>query len=34
VGFRKGNDLDEELWPTEPFGGVSEEQFWDDVNRM
>ncbi len=30
-GFRKGADLDEELWPTEAFGGVSDEQFWDDM---
>ncbi|HTX27641.1 MAG TPA: hypothetical protein VME19_11540 [Streptosporangiaceae bacterium] len=31
VGFRKGSDVDEELWPTETFGGVSDEQFWDDM---
>jgi hypothetical protein len=31
VGFRKGSDVDEELWPTETFGGVSDEQFWDDL---
>jgi len=31
VGFRKGADLDEELWPAETFGGVSDEQFWDDM---
>ena len=31
VGFRKGADIDEELWPTESFGGVSDEQFWDDM---
>jgi len=31
VGFRKGADVDEELWPTEAFGGVSDEQFWDDL---
>jgi hypothetical protein len=30
-GFRKGSDLDEELWPAESFGGVSDEQFWDDL---
>jgi len=30
-GFRKGSDLDEELWPTETFGGVTDEQFWDDL---
>jgi hypothetical protein len=31
VGFRKGADIDEELWPADSFGGVSDEQFWDDV---
>jgi len=31
VGFRKGADVDEELWPAETFGGVSDEQFWDDL---
>jgi len=31
VGFRKGADIDEELWPAESFGGVSDEQFWDDL---
>ena len=31
VGFRKGSDVDEELWPAESFGGVSDEQFWDDM---
>jgi len=31
VGFRKGAEVDEELWPTESFGGVSDEQFWDDM---
>jgi hypothetical protein len=31
MGFRKGADIDEELWPTETFGGVSDEQFWDDL---
>jgi hypothetical protein len=31
VGWRKGSDVDEELWPTEAFGGVSDEQFWDDL---
>src|SRR5689334_332033 len=30
-GFRKGADIDEELWPAESFGGVSDEQFWDDL---
>jgi hypothetical protein len=31
VGWRKGSDVDEELWPVESFGGVSDEQFWDDL---
>ena len=31
MGFRKGADVDEELWPAESFGGVSDEQFWDDL---
>jgi hypothetical protein len=31
VGFRKGADIDEEMWPAESFGGVSDEQFWVDV---
>ena len=31
VGWRKGSEVDEELWPTEGFGGVSDEQFWDDL---
>jgi len=31
VGWRKGSDVDEELWPVEAFGGVSDEQFWDDM---
>jgi hypothetical protein len=31
VGWRKGSDVDEELWPVEAFGGVSDEQFWDDL---
>jgi len=25
VGFRKGAEVDEEMWPTEAFGGVSDE---------
>jgi len=29
--WRKGSDVDEELWPVEAFGGVSDEQFWDDL---
>ena len=31
VGFRKGADIDEEMWPTEAFGGVTDDQFWDDM---
>jgi len=31
VGFRKGADMDEEMWPAESFGGVSDDQFWDDL---
>jgi hypothetical protein len=31
VGWRKGTDVDEEMWPTAAFGGVSDEQFWDDM---
>ena len=31
VGWRKGTDVDEELWPAEAFGGVTDEQFWDDL---
>jgi hypothetical protein len=31
VGFRKGAEVDEELWPADSFGGVSDEQFWDDL---
>ena len=31
MGFRKGAHVDEELWPAESFGGVSDEQFWDDL---
>ena len=31
VGWRKGSEVDEEMWPTEAFGGVSDEQFWDDL---
>jgi hypothetical protein len=29
--WRKGTGVDEELWPAEEFGGVSDEQFWDDL---
>jgi hypothetical protein len=31
VTWRKGTDVDQELWPIETFGGVSDEQFWDDL---
>jgi hypothetical protein len=31
VGWHKGSELDEEMWPTESFGGVSDEQFWDGM---
>jgi hypothetical protein len=31
VAWRKGTDIDQELWPIEVFGGVSDEQFWDDL---
>ncbi|HYB18029.1 MAG TPA: hypothetical protein VEF71_21545 [Streptosporangiaceae bacterium] len=31
VAWRKGADVDQELWPIEAFGGVSDEQFWDDL---
>jgi hypothetical protein len=31
VGWRKGSDVDEELWPVEAFGGISDEQFWNDL---
>jgi len=31
MGWRNGADVDEELWPIEAFGGVSDEQFWDDL---
>jgi hypothetical protein len=31
VGWRKGAEVDQELWPTEAFGGVTDEQFWDDL---
>ena len=29
--WRKGADVDQEFWPIEAFGGVSDEQFWDDL---
>jgi hypothetical protein len=31
VGWRNGADVDRELWPVEAFGGVTDEQFWDDL---
>jgi hypothetical protein len=31
VAWRKGSDVDAELWPAAAFGGVSDEQFWDDL---
>lgn len=31
VTWRKGTDVDQELWPMETFGGVTDEQFWDDL---
>jgi hypothetical protein len=31
VGWHKAADVDEELWPAEAFGGVTDEQFWDDL---
>jgi hypothetical protein len=31
MAWRKGADVDQELWPAEAFGGVSDEQFWDDL---
>jgi hypothetical protein len=31
VAWRKGTDVDQELWPVETFGGVSDEQFWNDL---
>jgi hypothetical protein len=31
MGWRKGAEVDQELWPAEAFGGVTDEQFWDDL---
>jgi hypothetical protein len=31
VGWRRSADVDAEMWPEEGFGGVSDEQFWDDL---
>jgi hypothetical protein len=32
VGWLRRNDVDSEMWPEESFGGVSDEQFWDDLS--
>src|SRR5579872_4322416 len=32
VGWLRRTDVDEEMWPAEAFGGVSDEQFWDDLS--
>jgi hypothetical protein len=32
VGWLRRNDVDSEMWPEEQFGGVSDEQFWDDLS--
>jgi hypothetical protein len=32
VGWLRRNDVDSEMWPEESFGGVSDEQFWDDMS--
>src|SRR5579872_2937181 len=32
VGWLRRTDVDEEMWPAEAFGGVSDEQFWDDFS--
>jgi hypothetical protein len=31
VAWRKGTDVDQELWPIEAFGGMSDEEFWGDL---
>jgi hypothetical protein len=33
VGWLKKTDRDAEMWPAEAFGGVSDEQFWDDMSN-
>ncbi len=30
-GWLRRADIDEELWPEDAFGGVTDEQFWDDL---
>ena len=32
VGWLRRTDVDSEMWPEESFGGVSDEQFWDDMS--
>jgi hypothetical protein len=32
MGWLKRADRDAEMWPEETFGGVSDEQFWDDMS--
>lgn len=32
MGWLRRQDLDAEMWPAEEFGGVSDEQFWDDMS--
>src|SRR5579875_3825737 len=30
-GWLRRADIDEELWPEDAFGGVTDAQFWDDL---
>jgi hypothetical protein len=32
VGWLRRSDVDSEMWPEESFGGVTDEQFWDDMS--
>ena len=32
VGWLRRTDVDSEMWPEESFGGVTDEQFWDDMS--
>jgi hypothetical protein len=32
IGWLRKTDRDAEMWPEESFGGVSDEQFWDDMS--
>jgi hypothetical protein len=32
MGWLRKTDRDAEMWPEESFGGVSDEQFWDDMS--